>query len=443
MSLIDRNLFERVYVINLNSRPERWEAFKKRLPEDWPFQPPERFPGIDGKLVPHPVWWKSGPGGWGCHRTHTRIHEECLNNGVNSVLICEDDAVFVPDFTEKVESFIKHLPDDWEIVYFGGQHIQQELRLPRKVNDWVYQPFNVNRNHLVGLRGRRALELYFRHLTNYPDWKLPHHTDHRLGELHKTSPSGLYCPREWLAGQAEGHSDICGKELELRMFQGAEEIVYPKIDLAGVAVMGAFGSGTSCLSGLLSHLGISMGKPREDTPPHLFCSFQDVYLGHICRLAYIEPWLMEGCSYVDRTNHLRHWAGIQCQRNRSQSRFFGGKHPIMCLLGPELIDAWKDPFFICIDRPAVDCYNTTLHSRWGWHPHAIQHAIDFQLRTRENFLSEYSPRFLRVSFKRMMQCPENTIQEICEFIGYQPDKSQYEQSLSFIKESAHATTLFL
>jgi hypothetical protein len=119
------------------------------------------------------------------------------------------------------------------------------------------------------------MELYFRHLTNYPDWKLPHHTDHRLGELHKTGLKGLYCPREWLAGQAEGHSDIAGKEFELRMFTGAEEIVYPKVDLNGVAVLGTFGSGSSCLAGTLHHLGISMGQPREDTPLHPVCKFTD------------------------------------------------------------------------------------------------------------------------------------------------------------------------
>jgi GR25 family glycosyltransferase involved in LPS biosynthesis len=110
--MIDINMFERVFVINLKSRPERWEDFLKRLPKDWPFRTPERFIGVDGKLVPPPPWWRSGQGGWGCHRTHTRILEECLNNNVNSVLVCEDDAVFVENFTEKVAAYINHLPND-------------------------------------------------------------------------------------------------------------------------------------------------------------------------------------------------------------------------------------------------------------------------------------------------------------------------------------------
>jgi hypothetical protein len=53
----------------------------------------------------------------------------------------------------------------------------------------------------------------------------------------------------------------------------------------------------------------------------------------------------------------------------------------MSLMGPELIEAWHDPYFICIDRPAIDCYNTMMHVGWGWHPQAIQQIIDIQLRS--------------------------------------------------------------
>ncbi|MGL4943322.1 MAG: glycosyltransferase family 25 protein [Thermoguttaceae bacterium] len=430
------NTFEKVYVINLDTRLDRWEAFLRRLPHQWPFAVPERFPGIDGRLVPPPVWWMSGAGAWGCHRTHTRILEDCLRNNVSSVLVCEDDAVFVEDFSASVQVFMQHLPDDWEIVYFGGQHIQQELRLPRKVNDWVYQPFNVNRNHCFGLRGRRAMELYFKHLTNYPDWKLPHHTDHRLGELHRSGPKGLYCPRVWLVGQAEGYSDICRKNLESRLFTGAEEIVFPQIDLTGVAVLGCLGAGTSSVAGLLQHLGINMGSRREETPTQAVCPFEDQLLSHICRLAYVEPWLFEAAPAIDRINHLRHWAGLQCQNCRTQSQFFGGKHANLSLMGPELIEAWNDPFFICVDRPAIDCYNTAVQAGVLWHPNAIKQAIDLQQKTRENFLEVYSPRFLRVSWRRMVQYPENVVQEVCDLLGYVPTESHYTQAIAFIKESS-------
>jgi hypothetical protein len=428
-------MIERVYVINLPHRTERLAAFWQRFPKDWHFPTPLVFSGIDGKLVPPPAWWQGGPGGWGCHRSHTRLLEDCLKEGINSVMVCEDDAVFVDHFTEKVKLYFQHLPQDWRIAYIGGQHIQQEQRLPRKVNDWVYQPYNINRNHCFVLHGRDAMELYFRHLTNYPDWKLPHHTDHRLGELHKTSPRGLYCPREWLAGQSEGYSDICFKELELRLFTGAEALCYPQITLNGIAIIGTFGSGTSCITGALSYLGISIGShlpKKNDTKIH--CPFEDGILGGYCRRAYTEPWMEENTTEIDRTNHLRHWAGIQCQNPQNTSSYFAGKHAILSLMGKELLEAWNDPYFICIDRPIDECCHTIEQARWGWHPRAVKQTIDFQLQSRDRFLEEYSPRFLRVSFKRFLLSPEKSLREICDFIGYTPTEQQVKDALQFLAE---------
>ena len=158
------NMFDRVYVINLPRREERLKAFFRQVPADWPFRLPEQYIAIDGGLATPPDWWKGGKGAWGCYRAHLRILEDCLSNEVNSVLILEDDAVFVEGFAKKVHEFWNHLPEDWAMVYLGGQHIQEHLRLPRKLNEWVYRPFNVNRCHCYGFRGRAMIERAYKHL---------------------------------------------------------------------------------------------------------------------------------------------------------------------------------------------------------------------------------------------------------------------------------------
>ena len=63
------DMFERVYVINLPRRAERWEAFVQRLPADWPFRVPERYVAIDGGLATPPDWWKGGADFEGSART--------------------------------------------------------------------------------------------------------------------------------------------------------------------------------------------------------------------------------------------------------------------------------------------------------------------------------------------------------------------------------------
>jgi len=222
-------IFEKVYVINLARRRERWELFNQRFPGDWPFKPPVRYDAIDGCLTTAPLWWQGGHGAWGCYKTHLRILEDCLNQNISSVLILEDDAVCIDGFREKTEQFLQHLPDDWEMVYLGGEHLQEDIRLPRKVNDWVYQPFNVNRCHCYGFRGSRMMTQVYLHLNDFQNWNAFHHVDHYLGELQKKLEHGLYVPQEWLVAQSEGESDICSQTLERRLFPGAEEIIRQKM----------------------------------------------------------------------------------------------------------------------------------------------------------------------------------------------------------------------
>ena len=160
--------FARVFVVNLHSRPDRWESFRERLPEDWPFGEVTRFVAIDGRLVPPPGWWKGGAGAWGCYRSHLKIIEDCLAQDIDSVLIMEDDALFVDGFTEKCRQFFDHLPSDWGFVYLGGQHLEQNIRLPRRVSEWAYRPYNVNRTHCFALRGRGMMEAVYKHLNAVP-----------------------------------------------------------------------------------------------------------------------------------------------------------------------------------------------------------------------------------------------------------------------------------
>lgn len=429
--------FEKIFVINLDVRKERMELFFQSLPQNWELGKIIRWEGIDGRLVPPPVWWKGGPGAWGCNQSHLRILEYCLNHCINSVMILEDDAVFDDNFTEKYKEFTTHLPNDWSIIYLGGQHIQLDQRLPRKVNDWVYRPYNVNRRHCYALRNRESIALYYRHLTNFLNWNAPHFGDHWLGELHKTMSSGLYCPKEWLVAQREGFSDICRQNLKLRFFTGAENIVYPSITLKGIVLTGFYGKGISKVAEVLSLLGIPFGtpSPQKDHQEKIFrCPFEDEYLQFICHHSFSEPWLSENIPYEDRANYLRNWAGRQSVKYSANFRFFAGKHPILTLMGAELIEAWNDPFFIFVDQSFEECWEDVKSFNWEWHPQAIKYAFDKLRNVKENFLEYYSPRFLRLSPKRLFLSPVNSIQEICDFLDYTPTQSQLKETLEFLRK---------
>lgn len=423
-------IFERVCVINMERRRERLDSFFMRLPVDWPFRYPERYEAVDGEITPPPKWWKGGNGAWGCYRTHLNILEECLNRGINSILILEDDAICVDGFRDKVEHFWNNLPDDWTMLYLGGQHLQENIRLPRKVNDWVYRPYNVNRTHCYGIRGRKMLETVYRHLHDHTSWNVDHHVDHYLGELHKTTENGLYVPREWLVAQSEGQSDICGKKETYRLFPGSEETAYPIIDLQCVAVMGNYFSGVNTIAGTLHKINLFLGSNLGQTDAKDGQQyFEEVSLGNMCRTCFSEPWLEEKLPSVDRVNHLRRWAGLQCKSKPGNAKNLCGKHPILSLMGPELMEAWNNPKILCIDRPNDECYEAMKQVSWCWHPQTAKYSFELLRQSREIFFEQHKPSLLRIAYHDVKTSPERVIRDICGFLGHIPTGEQLKNAV--------------
>jgi len=192
--------FERVYCVNLDRRPGKWRRFAEALPGDWPFPPPVRVSAIDGRTVPQPSHWKVGGGAWGCYRSHLRLIEQCLNEGVHSVLLLEDDAVIRDTaFSARVLAFLAAVPTDWQLLYLGGQLLHPKRTPPQRVNEHVYAPGNVHRTHAWAL-SREGMALVYRWL-NTCDWPAKHHIDHRLGLLTERGGIRTYCPARWLIGQ--------------------------------------------------------------------------------------------------------------------------------------------------------------------------------------------------------------------------------------------------
>ena len=164
-----------------------------------------------------------------------------LNSGARRILLFEDDAIFCDGFAEKVREFLDHVPDRWDMLYLGGQHLRERQGQPRRLNEFVYEPFNVNRTHAfaVELSGGFGEALY-KHLHNWDDWRPSHHIDHHLGRLHETRAYKVYCPGEWLVGQRQGRSNINGREFTNDRFW--QPAVHPDA-LPFVAILGLHSSG--------------------------------------------------------------------------------------------------------------------------------------------------------------------------------------------------------
>ena len=114
------DFFSKIYCINLDRRPDKYELclpeFKKLNLEV------NRVSGVDGRTVttPSPRW---APGCYGLVLTNIKILTEAIENKFDSILILEDDVMFHENFYEIFNERIKFLPDDWDILYLGGNNI--------------------------------------------------------------------------------------------------------------------------------------------------------------------------------------------------------------------------------------------------------------------------------------------------------------------------------
>jgi hypothetical protein len=187
---------DRVVVLNLERRPDRLAAFVESIPHDWPYRMPRPAVAIDGSAVDIPPTWLASPGAYGCAQTHLRELKSALHDGVRTLLVLEDDAVFVPDFTIKLTRVLEEISDDADILMLGGQHIAAPMPYARH----VVQCVEAQRTHAYVIN-RRALR------PTISMWTFANtHIDHSAKQLQALLK--VYGPATWLVGQAAGRSDV-------------------------------------------------------------------------------------------------------------------------------------------------------------------------------------------------------------------------------------------
>jgi len=219
-------VFDAAFVITLSFRTDRYDNFMRQIDQHVKSLPAiQRWSAIHGDTCKSPKFWTAGDGAWGCYRSHMNILEHCLNNGISSYVVFEDDAQIKPDFDARLKRFMDAIPDDWQQAYLGGQLIRAINHPPIPVNDHVMRPFNVNRTHCFAVSRAGMLPIY-QHISNLP-FESHEHIDHHLGRLHEHPSTPVYCPNEWLVGQMGFSSNVSGKVEDVQFFD--DPIAY-KID---------------------------------------------------------------------------------------------------------------------------------------------------------------------------------------------------------------------
>ena len=142
----DRRVYMENQFKNNNLNVERYNAFDKNRIDDNYLDIMMKNNLLEDKNV---IKRKKKEGSLACLISHTELWKKILkNNNINNInnniynnnnyyLIFEDDCKILPNFNEKLKFYLKHIPNDADMVWLGYNRIKG-----KKVNDFFYKPYN-------------------------------------------------------------------------------------------------------------------------------------------------------------------------------------------------------------------------------------------------------------------------------------------------------------
>lgn len=406
-------MFERVYCISLERRADRYEEFLKRLPQPWPFEEIRKFTAIDGSKVSPPSWWKQGPGAWGCYQSHLAIIQECMNAGVKSVLIMEDDCQFVDNFLERWQQESQSLPE-WEQLYLGGQLLKSHVTPVKKLNDIFLAPHNVNRTHAYALQGN-GIKIVYHHLLDVRGWKDKCHIDHHLGRLHESRKIKVVSPVQWYCGQYASKSDINGKEQVDRTWEPPAHVT-SKFKLKTkplVLIIGLHRSGSSCIAGIHHHLGVHMGHKFSG------CEMNGGYeaqgIARLCENAMPYPGTDINMESEEFRQRFDEW--YLTQNRTAIKRIVGAKYPHLCVFAPWLMEQYAGNIKIVHCERDVEKSIASLQRRDRHIPKAKCAAVQRFLNDhKQEFLASLDGKYHTVNYEELLKEPERVVRDLAAFL---------------------------
>jgi hypothetical protein len=114
------DFFDKTFCVNLERRSDRWDECLNEF-NKFGLTSVNRFIAVDGKGLPQITSGFVTPSRLALVLTNIKILEEAIKNNHNSILILEDDIEF-NDQVIDMNDYFEMLPEDWDMLYFGGNH---------------------------------------------------------------------------------------------------------------------------------------------------------------------------------------------------------------------------------------------------------------------------------------------------------------------------------
>ena len=202
MKLFER--FDETFLINLKKREDRLHNFIDQV-NNYDLGNFKIFEAIDGSSISE-NYPNVSTGNVGLLHSNIQIIEESIKNNYEKILIVEDDCVFNENVKD-IDVYFEHLPSDWDMVYFGGNHnIHMNTTKPIMINDKVIKIHSTFTTHCVGIN-KNIFSIVLEALKTF---RAP--IDVIYQQLQ--SSHNVYCFNPLIATQMVGFSDIENRDVD-------------------------------------------------------------------------------------------------------------------------------------------------------------------------------------------------------------------------------------
>jgi len=161
------------YLINLDHSKDRFDITNNLLYQ-YDFKNVIRYPAVNGKNIPYdelihivdPNSMKSildnyrkyhhelSYGAVGCYLSHINMWQKLITDTLDYIIIFEDDANPSFSFTELQEIIVNYVPNDWDIILFGGIYNKTN-----NINDNITKIYTFYETHAYIINKKGAIKL--------------------------------------------------------------------------------------------------------------------------------------------------------------------------------------------------------------------------------------------------------------------------------------------
>jgi GR25 family glycosyltransferase involved in LPS biosynthesis len=202
--------FDQVYCINLDKRTDRWEESQEEFQKH--DITAERFSALSGNDFPkdsvlgkryRSIGLNSGQ--VGCAISHRELVKKIKSQELNNALILEDDVEFDTNLNEVFPTVMEEVPDDWDMLYFGGNHCGNNVWNPQstleQISKNIFKVTNCYATHAYAIKNT----VYDKIISVWDD-NVIDHVDICLSKVQ--AEVNCYIIRPHLAWQRPSFSDL-------------------------------------------------------------------------------------------------------------------------------------------------------------------------------------------------------------------------------------------